>query len=179
MHRNAAHVVDAALKRTGALSFSAKVGTMVARASQFTKHTGFVSERALTSTSHPRPHQCSNMIFSISHSPVILWTGPRFRESRPGPREKSTSIVADVHLAQTGNPPPAAGSDHHNSAKASAVAMAPVAVIAAVIAATHSTTTLSPAACGSFGRDNRGGADGGDGGNSENRLADHESLLWL
>src|SRR5262249_4488394 len=29
----------------------------------------------------------------------------------------------------------------------------------------------------SFGRDERGGADGGDGGDSENRLADHGSLL--
>src|SRR5262245_11215004 len=88
-------------------------------------------------------------------------------------------LVADVHLAEAGNPSPAARSDHHNSAKASAVAMVPVAVMAAVIAATHSTTTLSPATCGSLGRDKRGGADGGRGGNSENRLADHESLLWL
>src|SRR5262249_45067778 len=62
IHRNVAHVVDAALKRTGALSFNAKAGTMVARAGQFTKHTG-LSRRALTSTSRPRPHQCSNMIF--------------------------------------------------------------------------------------------------------------------
>src|SRR5262245_32276105 len=108
---------------------------------------------------------------------------PPARVLRPGPlhilETVDVDLVADIHPAEAGHPPPAARSDHHNAAKASAVAMAPVAVIAAVIAATHSTTTLSPAACGSFGRDKRGGADGGDGGNSENRLAYHGSLLWL
>jgi hypothetical protein len=53
------------------------------------------------------------------------------------------------------------------------------AVMTAVMTATHSSTTLTPAACGSFGRDKRSGADGGDRGNSENRLAYHGSLLWL
>src|SRR5262245_24002916 len=81
-------------------------------------------------------------------------------------------LVADVHLAEAGNPSPAAGSDHH---KAWPIAIAPVAVMAAVIATTHSTTTLTPATSGSFGRDKRGYADGGRGGDSENRLADHES----
>jgi hypothetical protein len=52
-------------------------------------------------------------------------------------------------------------------------------VMAAMMTATHSSTTLTPAACGSFGRDKRSGADGGDRGNSENRLAYHGSLLWL
>jgi hypothetical protein len=52
----------------------------------------------------------------------------------------------------------------------------------AVMAATHATalaptTTLAPASSGSFGGDERGGADSGDGGDSENRLADHASLL--
>jgi hypothetical protein len=47
----------------------------------------------------------------------------------------------------------------------------------AVMAATHATTTLPPASGGSFGRDERGGADSGDDGDSENRLADHGSLL--
>src|SRR5262249_28094605 len=85
-------------------------------------------------------------------------------------------LVADVHLAEAGNPSPAARSDHH---KASSIAIAPVAVMAPVIATTHSTTTLTPPTSGSFGRDKRGCADGGRGGDSENRLANHESLLWL
>src|SRR5215468_11012992 len=81
-------------------------------------------------------------------------------------------LVADVHPAEPGHPTPAARSEDHDAAEAAA----PVAV-APVMAATHATTTLAAAAGGSFGRDERGGADGGDGGDSENRLADHGSLL--
>jgi hypothetical protein len=53
-------------------------------------------------------------------------------------------------------------------------------VVMAMMAATHATalaTAFAPAARGSFGRDERRGADGGDGSDSENRLADHTSLL--
>src|SRR5262249_12100582 len=82
-------------------------------------------------------------------------------------------LVADVDPAEAGHPTPAAGSDHHDAAEAAA----PVAV-APVMAATHATA-LAAAAGGSFGRDERGGADGDDGGDSENRLADHGSLLVL
>src|SRR5262249_15098945 len=79
-------------------------------------------------------------------------------------------LVADVPPAEAGHPTPAARSEHHDPAEAAA----PVAV-APVMAATHATTLA--AAGGSFGRDECGGADGGDGGDSENRLADHGSLL--
>jgi hypothetical protein len=53
-------------------------------------------------------------------------------------------------------------------------------VVMTVMAATHPTalaTAFASAAGGSFGRDERRGADGGDGSDSENRLADHTSLL--
>src|SRR5262249_44938530 len=83
----------------------------------------------------------------------------------------SGPLIADVHPAEAGHPTPAARSEHHDPAEAAA----PVAV-APVMAATHATA-LAAAAGGSFGRDERGGADGGDGGDSENRLADHGSLL--
>src|SRR6266511_4743184 len=101
---------------------------------------------------------------------------PRFRDGRPGPLHQLRQVdsdrsVADIHPAEAGDPSPATGSDHNDTAEASTpVAMTPVAVMA---------TTLAPAAGGSFGRDERGGADGGDGGDSEKRLADHGSLLGL
>src|SRR6266540_2946098 len=100
----------------------------------------------------------------------------RFRDARPGPLHQLRQVdsdrsVADIHPAEAGDPSPATGSDHNDTAEASTpVAMTPVAVMA---------TTLAPAAGGSFGRDERGGADGGDGGDSEKRLADHGSLLGL
>src|SRR4029450_9698046 len=103
-------------------------------------------------------------------------TRPRPRATRPGLLLVSKTglggpLVADVDPAEAGHPTPAAWSDHHDAAEAAA----PVAV-APVMAATHATA-LAAAAGGSFGRDERGGADGGDGGDSENRLADHGSLL--
>jgi hypothetical protein len=102
---------------------------------------------------------------------------PRFRDARPGPLENksmTSDLVANVHSAVAGDPPPAAVSGHHDAAEAVApVAMAPVAVMATTLA----PTTLAPASSGSFGGDERGGADSGDGGESENRLADHGSLL--
>src|SRR5262244_58790 len=103
-------------------------------------------------------------------------TRPRPRATRPGlllvPKTVlGGPLVADVDPAEAGHPTPAAGSDHHDAAEAAA----PIAV-APVMAATHATA-LAAAAGGSFGRDERGGADGGDGGDSENRLADHGSLL--
>src|SRR6516225_12002981 len=76
-------------------------------------------------------------------------------------------LVADIYAAEAGHPSPAAGSDYHDAAEAAPVAMAPRAVTA-----THATT-LSPAAGGSFGRDERRGSDSGDGGDSEHCLADH------
>ena|SRR6516162_3064574 len=82
-------------------------------------------------------------------------------------------LVADIYPAEAGHPSPAAGSDYHDAAEAAPVAMAPMAVMA-----THATT-LSPAAGGSFGRDERRGSDSGDGGDSEHCLADHRSLLVL
>src|SRR6266545_4881623 len=92
----------------------------------------------------------------------------------------TSGLVANVHSPlKPGAPPPAAVSGHHVAAEA----VAPVAMMAmAVMAATHATalaptTTLAPASSGSFGGDERGGADSGDGGDSENRLADHASLL--
>src|SRR5262245_58061778 len=102
-------------------------------------------------------------------------TRPRPRATRPGLLLVSKTVlggplVADVDPAEAGHPTPAAWSDHHDAAEAAA----PVAV-APVMAATHATALA--AAGGSFGRDERGGADGGDGGDSENRLADHGSLL--
>src|SRR5215468_10281417 len=102
-------------------------------------------------------------------------TRPRPRATRPGllPTPKTVlggPLVADVDPAEAGHPTRAAWSDHHDATEAAA----PVAV-APVMAATHASA-LS-AAGGSFGRDERGGADGGDGGDSENRLADHGSLL--
>src|SRR5262244_1885361 len=86
-------------------------------------------------------------------------TRPRPRATRPGLLLVSKTLlggplVADVDPAEAGHPTPAAGSDHHDAAEAAA-------------------------AGGSFGRDERGGADGDDGGDSENRLADHGSLLVL
>src|SRR5215475_9265736 len=102
-------------------------------------------------------------------------TRPRPRATRPGLLLVSKTVlggplVADVDPAEAGHPTPAAGSDHHDAAEAAA----PVAV-APVMAATHATALA--AAGGSFGRDERDGADGDDGGDSENRLADHGSLL--
>src|SRR5207245_1662035 len=82
-------------------------------------------------------------------------------------------LVADIYPAEAGHPTPAAGSDHHDAAKAAPVAMAPMAVMA-----THATT-LAPAASRSLGRNERRGGDGGDGGESEHCLADHGSLLVL
>src|SRR5215831_14513604 len=97
---------------------------------------------------------------------------PRPRATRPGllPKTVLGPLIADVHPAETGHPTPAAWSDHHDAAETTA----PVAV-APVMAATHAAALA--AAGGSFGRDERGGADSGDGGDSENRLADHRSLL--
>jgi hypothetical protein len=95
-------------------------------------------------------------------------------------KSMTSDLVANVHSPlKPGAPPPAAVSGHHDAAEA----VAPVAVMAmAVMAATHATTlapttTLAPASSESFGGDERGGADSGDGGDSENRLADHGSLL--
>jgi hypothetical protein len=69
----------------------------------------------------------------------------------------TSDLVANVHSPlKPGAPPPAAVSGP--------TTLAP-------------TTTLAPASSGSFGGDERGGADRGDGGDSENRLADHASLL--
>jgi hypothetical protein len=97
-----------------------------------------------------------------------------------GPKSMTSDLVANVHSPlKPGAPPPAAVSGDHDAAEA----VAPVAVMAmAVMATTHATTTLAPttlapASSGSFGGDERGGADSGDGGDSENRLADHGSLL--
>src|SRR5262249_20090103 len=103
-------------------------------------------------------------------------TRPRPRATRPGllPVPKTVlgdPLVHDLAPAEAGPPTPAAGPDPHDAAEAAA----PVAV-APVMAATHATA-LAAAAGGSFGRDERGAADGGDGGDSENRLADHGSLL--
>jgi hypothetical protein len=91
-----------------------------------------------------------------------------------GAKSMTSDLVANVHSPlKPGAPPPAAVSGHHDAAEA----VAPVAVMAmAVMAATHATT-LAPASSESFGGDERGGADSGDGGDSENRLADHGSLL--
>ncbi len=97
-----------------------------------------------------------------------------------GAKSMTSDLVANVHCPlKPGAPPPATVSGHHDAAEA----VAPVAVMAmAVMAATHATTlapttTLAPASSESFGGDERGGADSGDGGDSENRLADHGSLL--
>src|SRR5262249_715743 len=71
---------------------------------------------------------------------------------------------------EAGHPPPAAGSDHHDTAEAAApVAMAPVAVM----------PTLASTAGGSFGRNDRRGTDRDHGGTSENRPTDPEALLCL
>jgi hypothetical protein len=64
--------------------------------------------------------------------------------ARPGPLRTDDSVAAAEDAAPV----------------AVAVALA-LALALAVIAATHSTTTLTPAACGSFGRDKRSRADGG------------------
>ena len=61
-------------------------------------------------------------------------------------------LVADIYPAEAGHPTPAAGSDHHDAAKAAPVAMAPMAVMA-----THATT-LAPAASRSLGRNERAAA---------------------
>src|SRR6266536_5013715 len=83
---------------------------------------------------------------------------PQFRDGRPGPLHQLRQVdsdrsVADIHPAEAGDPSPATGSDHNDTAEASTpVAMTPVAVMATTLA-----TTLAPAAGGSFGRDERGG----------------------
>src|SRR4029453_6110984 len=88
----------------------------------------------------------------------------------------TSDLVANVHSAAA-DPQPATGSERHIAEAVAPVAVPPVAVMAmAVMAATHATT-LAPASSGSFGGDERGSADSGDGGDSENRLADHGSLL--
>jgi hypothetical protein len=103
------------------------------------------------------------------------WMAPVSRRKTGASASTETvdvDLVADIHPAEAGHPTPAAGSDHHDTAEAAA----PVAVTP-VMAATHAAALATTG--GSFGRDERGGADGGDGGNSENRLADHRSLLVL
>ena len=89
----------------------------------------------------------------------------------------TSDLVANVHPAAA-DPQPATGSDRHIAEAVAPVAVPPVAVMTATHATTLApTTTLAPASSGSFGGDERGGADSGDGGDSENRLADHGSLL--
>src|SRR4029453_18096200 len=96
---------------------------------------------------------------------------PRETGALTEPSRQQSSVGADVHPAEPGDPPPAAGANHHEAEAAAPVAMVPM---MAVMAA-----AFPSAAGGSLGRDERGCADGGDGGDGKNRLADHGSLLVL
>src|SRR5262245_15884380 len=82
---------------------------------------------------------------------------PRSRVARLGPLPETVDfdLVADIYLAETRHPAPAALDHHDDAGAASPVA---VAMAVAVIAATHSTTTFAATAGGSCGRNERGGA---------------------